>query len=118
MILLLEIGTVGDGLTGGEVISRLHQRRAALLLSASSEPSSQSSRPPPTILFVSVTAGGGTEDVRQRLLAAGADLVWNKPLPSELEMAHMLHAKFASASRRLGSATASGSLTSGSAGSE
>ena len=47
------------------------------------------------MLFVLVAAGADSAAERDRLAALGADLVWNKPLPSEAEMIASLQRKLA-----------------------
>ena len=92
---------MGSGLAGSEVISRLHSTRAQV-----GEAHAGGAR---RILLVSVTAGADEADATRLLLRAGADLVWNKPLPEPFEMARLLNAK-------LEGASSSGASSSGASG--
>ena len=65
---------MGAGVMGTEVIRRLNSARATI---------GEEAR---RVLLVSVTANGDQQRSRRELFAAGADLVWNKPLPSEQQM--------------------------------
>ena len=88
-----------DDISGSEVISRLKRTHAACDGRDASA------------LFVMVTASGRDEANRLRLKAAGADLVWDKPLPHELEMASSLKAALVALQpSRWGDSSTSGSV--------
>ena len=72
-----------DHLSGSQAVVRLAERRARAGDAAKH------------VLFVLVTAGADSAAERDRLAALGADLVWNKPLPSEAEMVASLQRKLA-----------------------
>ena len=91
-----------SGLAGSEVISLLHSMRAQVGEAHGGGATWGARR----ILLVSVTAGADEADATRLLLRAGADLVWNKPLPEPFEMARLLNAKLEGASS--GSSGASG----------
>ena len=65
---------MGDGISGSEAFSLLQEMRSARAMPANKA------------LFISYTAGAELPSERARLLAAGADLVWTKPLPSKSAM--------------------------------
>ena len=87
---------MGDGLSGSDVLTRLRDARALAIAKNEDVPPSRSDFSDATsggglpVRLVSVTAAGDDVPTTRRLLRAGADLVWNKPLPSTSEMAERL----------------------------